>query len=103
VFTTPVEAAMTRLSIALALLLAPIAVQAAPADEAQAADRTLEAASTALPTPGLSARLQARAAAYRVAIRTAEGIGLVEQTDAARITDAAPAAPVVVAVRTERD
>lgn len=88
---------------ALLLLIASILPGAALASPEADADRALEAASAALPTPSLQARLQARAAAYRVVLDTAERFGLDEDAVAGLAArEQAPAEPVVVAVRAAR-
>lgn len=89
---------MFRSLIALVLIAAPTVTFAAPTIDA-AADRALEAESAALPTPSLDARLKARAAAARIAIRTADTLGLTDEASATRVGAAADATPVVVALR----
>ncbi len=92
---------MARLSLPMALLALIALGSTAAAEPAADADHRLEAESAALPTPSLATRLQARAAAYRVVLQTAEQLGFdegaVEQMARAR------RAPVVVAARAPRD
>lgn len=90
---------MARLSLPMTLL-ALLAFGSTAAAEPDA-DRRLEAESAALPTPSLATRLQARAAAYRVVLQTAEQLGF----DAGAVEQMARVrrAPVVVAARAPRD
>jgi len=93
------EVTMARLSLQFVLALSVAGLSsAALAAPSGSADDPLAAQAAALRTPSLRTRIQARAAAYRVVLKTAEQLGF--DGDAVAHMARTPRAPIIVAART---